>query len=121
MLNIERYKMEEQEKWTEWCKSIPSFNFPKNWNVQIIPPFLCAMVRFVITLPENPNIRVSVYLDVNESLGFFGGKPYWEIYPDACDDNMRFDLNDTAAMMKAIASSLRKQKSNLAKASKTTP
>ena len=105
-----RLDIESKENWRDWITKIPSFTFPKGVSITPCPPFLGALARFRVVLTSDPDIDVSVYLDVNESLGFWGGKPYWEIYPDTHDDNMRFDLNDTPAVVKKIMASLSKRK-----------
>lgn len=106
MLNVERVKIEKQENWEEWCELIPPLNFPKKWNVTIIPPFCGAMVRFRIQTPKmNQNDMVSVYLDVDNSLGCWSG-PYWEVYPFD-EDVVRCDMSDTGQLMKNISKSVK--------------
>jgi len=95
-----RAEVERQEKWREWIDKIPSINFPSDWRVKIIPPFGGALVRFSVATPTAK--RVSVYLDVNDSLGYYGS-PYWEIYPDAEDNNARFDINEIDQLIEAIS------------------
>jgi hypothetical protein len=90
--------MEADEDWRGWIEKIPAVTFDPEWAVKVIPPFGGAMARFVVL--SGPH-RISVYLDVNESLGLWGGEPYWEAYPIA-DDVARFSLNDTDGLMAAI-------------------
>lgn len=106
---VRRFDLEHEEKWTEWLNKIPSFSFSNKVFVTVIPPFGGALARFRVTLKSDQSVSVSVYLDVNESLGFYGGKPYWEIYPDTTNDAQRFGFNDTEEVMKAIMKSLNKQ------------
>jgi len=80
---IERYDLERKEEWAKWTKRIPAIKFKETWEVKIIPPFSGAMARFWV---DEGDAHVSVYLDVNDSLGCVG-EPYWEIYPydgDTC-------------------------------------
>lgn len=95
-LEITRYKTENQEKWREIIKEIPTLNFKKEWNVRIIPPFGGAMARFLI---EHNNKSISVYLDWYSRLGVMD-QPYYEIYDGV--DTMRYYLNETDKMMDDI-------------------
>jgi len=101
---LDRYKLEQEEKWREWCQKIPTIQFPANWKIQIIPPFGGAMIRFIVNIGE---ISTSVYLDVYENLGFYGS-PYWEIYPH-CGDIDRVDMDDVEGLLKSIRESLEHQ------------
>lgn len=119
MLSLERVKLEKSENWDKWVKLIPSLNFPKKWNVTIIPPFCGAMVRFKIQTPKmNKNDLVSVYLDVDCSLGCWSG-PYWEVYP-LDGDVIRCDMSDTEQLMKNISKAI-KQLEKINKKNSATP
>ena len=80
---MERYQIENKQKWREEIETMPWITFPADWKVQIIPPFGDAVVRFYVTLPSNEHR--SVYLDSRCSLGAVldenGPIPYWEVYP----------------------------------------
>lgn len=81
----------------DWISEIPALHFPSDWDVQLIPPFSGALVRFRV----NPTVEsISVYLDGYERLGIFDG-PYWEVYPYA-DDVARFAMDDTDGLLAAI-------------------
>lgn len=95
----------------EWIKKIPYLKFPAGVIVKPIPPFAGALVRFFVSLENKPEFNVSVYLDGYEHLGFFGGHPYWEIFPDEEGSNSRFDLNAADTLIAAIMRSLDAQKS----------
>ena len=82
----------------EWIGKIPVIKFPPQWEVQIIPPFGGALVRFRI------NDMVSVYLDGYDLLGI-EGEPYWEVYPHE-GDVFRCDMNDVDGLLKAINESI---------------
>lgn len=99
---ITRYELEDQEDWRGWLDKIPSLDFPKGWHVKIIPPFAGALVRFQVTTDKGG--WSSIYLDVNEALGYFG-EPYWEIYPYN-GDTARCAINDTKHLMQYIRQSL---------------
>lgn len=92
MLNrIDRYNLEVEEKWDHYISMIPFFKFPSYWEIQIIPPFHGALIRFMVRDSKSKK-NVSVYLDVNKSLGIFeDGGPYWEIYITNSDR----EFNDT--------------------------
>jgi len=66
-------------EYQKWAKKIPAMKFPSDWNVQIIPPFGGAIVRFTVQRDGSKN-KVSVYLDCYDRLGAVG-QPYWELYP----------------------------------------
>lgn len=85
---------------------IPSINFPKSWEIEIIPPRQ-ALIRFLVTHKNQVNKTnyVSVYLDSNNTLGSFG-EPYWEIFPYKDVDTRRFLLHETKEMIKAIKKTL---------------
>lgn len=99
-------KAEKAFEWRKWCEKIPYIEFPSSWQVQVIPPFAGAVVRFCVRKPGMKG-RVSVYLDCYEMLGYFG-EPHWEIYPDANDNNARFAMNDTYTLLEEIGKSLYK-------------
>ena len=77
-MRIERFKIEESQKWFDEVELIPYIQFPTEWKVRIIPPFRDAVVRFQVKLPCGTD--KSVYLDTRDSLGYWGC-PYWEVYP----------------------------------------
>lgn len=103
-MNRERLEIENKEEWREWYYKIPNLKFKSEWEVRIIPPFGGALVRFMIFQGDN---WVSVYLDVNDSLGCVG-EPYWEVYPYE-EDVQRVLINNTDELMKAIQESLDEQ------------
>lgn len=101
-----RYEVEQNERWQEWSRHIPPIEFPAGWKVQVLPPSGGAMARFRVYYKE---FWVSVYLDVYERLGFFGG-PHWEMYPNSEGDNERFGLEDTKGLLDAIQKSFLERK-----------
>lgn len=98
-MSIDRLTIEHQEKWRDWVKKIPAIQFPSDCKVQIIPPFGGAMARFRVQKNEK---EVSVYLDVNDSLGYMDNVPYYEIYPNKEGDCTRYFLDETEQMIKDI-------------------
>lgn len=84
-------------EWNKWCKEIPRLNFKEDWNVKIMPPVCCAIIRFNC---EKNGKTADVYLDCYDELGCFG-EPYWEIYPYD-GDVYRCKMNDTKTLLKAI-------------------
>jgi len=82
----------------KWIKKTPHIKFPTGWEVQIIPPFSGALIRFRV------NDVVSVYLDVYDLLGF-EGEPYWEICPHK-GDVYRCAMNNVDDLIKSIQESL---------------
>jgi hypothetical protein len=104
-----KYQVEQAFEYRKWANDIPALDFKPEWLVKVIPPFAGAVVRFIVTLKENPKASVSVYLDCYDQLGIMGMKPHWEIYPNATDDNERFWMNDTNELLAAISESLTAQ------------
>ncbi len=113
-----KYSKEMEELYREWIDKIPPLVFPPTWEITIIPPFAGAMVRFFVNEVGNKDPHVSVYLDVDNSLGYFGidqngkSKPYWEIYPgeEENNDTQRFALGDELEMLIAIRNSLQRRR-----------
>ena len=88
---------------------LPALHFKPEWEVRIVPPFGCAMMRFLVDRK-----RVSCYADYFEELGYFGQQPYWEMYPrthangdgSTYQDVARFPIANTEGLMKAIEAEL---------------
>lgn len=102
---MERYQIENKQKWREEIETMPWITFPADWKVQIIPPFGDAVIRFRVTLPSGA-VR-SVYLDARCSLGYWRGEemeplPYWEVYPHRGDVG-RCDKENVAELLTMIA------------------
>nr|WP_302577875.1 hypothetical protein [Methanobrevibacter arboriphilus] len=109
---IKRYEIESSENWMEWRNKIPYLDFPSDWQIKINPPFGGALIRF--NAKKNDK-EVSVYLDVNNALGYYDleGTPYWEIFllsqimsDKNYKDIERFELNDVEGLLKGIKSLL---------------
>lgn len=100
--SLARARLEDAEGWDDAIPLAPKLKFPSDWEVQIIPPFCGALMRFIA---HKGGKSVSVYADYNEALGFYG-EPHWEIYPDVDDENVRFALADTEEMLAAVDASL---------------
>lgn len=97
---IARYKIEDSEKWRDFIKTMPYITFPADWQVAIIPPFGGAIARFRVKLPTGQ--ERSVYFDAYEKLGYYGGEPYWEVYPYQGDIG-RCDMDDVSTLLEMIA------------------
>jgi hypothetical protein len=97
-----RGQIERIENWDKMIAEIPSLRFRSEWEVQVIPPFMGAVARFVV---RHNGRHVSVYLDWYGQLGAMQ-LPYYEIYPDADGENSRFGLQSIDRMMQEIAKSL---------------
>ena len=106
-MNIKRIDIERQEKWREWAGKIPELQLKEGWKIKVIPSFGGALVRFLISVDD---ASVSVYLDVNDSLGCVG-QPYWEIHP-LKDDVARFLMYETDDLINGIDESLKHQLAN---------
>ncbi len=100
-------ELEKTFEWMRWKEEIPYLQFPANWKVKAIPPFVGAIIRYYITkegLKENE--YVSVYLDCYDILGCME-EPYWEIYPNKDGEASRYYLNNIDLLLKGIDSSLK--------------
>lgn len=98
-LTLTRYKVEDAQKWREEVLSLPFISFPAGWQVQIIPPFADAVVRFRVKLPSGAD--KSIYLDKRNSLGYWQGEGYWEVYPYRGDVG-RCDIRDIPELLRMI-------------------
>lgn len=108
--SIERFTLEAKEQWTKWNKQIPEIKLKDGWKLIVLAPFGGAMARFRVNLGE---ASVSVYLDVDDSLGYVG-EPYWEIYPFE-DDVARYLIAETDNLINGIDKSLADQLVQLTK------
>ena len=102
---MERYQIENKQKWREEIATMPWIQFPADWKIQIIPPFGDAVIRFRVELPSGA--ARSVYLDSRNSLGYWRGVdnepiPYWEVYPHQGDVG-RCDKENVAELLAMIA------------------
>lgn len=89
----------------DWISKIPPLQFPKDWVINMVPPFAGALVRFGVSL-EGTSEYVSVYLDVYSILGATEA-PYWEVY---IQDNPNFPsrcaMEDSETLMELISQAL---------------
>lgn len=92
--------MTDPKSWGRAFEWLPFLRFPPEWQVQLIPPTNGAAVRFRVRLYESAR-PISVYLDLDENLGSFGG-PYWEIYPNSEGDAERFAASEVDELIAAI-------------------
>ena len=107
---LSRCNLERVEKWRDWIDKLPTIPLDTSiCRIKVIPPFGGALIRFRVYPMDTDEISVSVYLDVNQSLGIWDG-PYWEIYPATNNDTKRFELEDVEHMCKEIIRSLQIQK-----------
>lgn len=105
-MNVNRYDIEEKEKWMEWIPKIPAIQFPMEWAIKVIPPFSGAMARFLV---QAEGKSVSVYLDCYGVLGVMN-EPYWEVYPyDGY--TFRCVMNDVEGLLTAIRHSIKAEPS----------
>ena len=86
-----------------WISEIPYIKFPNDLEVQIIPPFTGAIVRFRVKHKDGDK-SLSVYLDGYDILGCCG-KPYWEIYPYE-NDVFRCGMHDIDELVEKIQEEL---------------
>ena len=98
-MDTRRSAIEAAEGWRKWIDRIPAIPMPAGWRVQMLPPYAGALARFAVV--NLAGQHKSVYLDVWERLGFWGGGPYWEVYP-VDNDVARCDMNDVAELIRLI-------------------
>jgi len=106
----------EHMEWNKWMKEMPFISWPDDMEVQAIPPFTGAIVRYRIRIKGSEEVCAtppvaSVYLDCYDILGVYG-KPYWEVYPVE-DDTYRCDMEDVDALINAVRRSLIEQAKEL--------
>ena len=92
---------EVEERYRKHNNTAGLIEFPEGWKVKIIPPFGGAMGRFRV-YNSDESISVSVYMDFYDCLGYMGGKPYWEMYPNKEDDCSRFSMGEESEMIQEI-------------------
>ncbi len=105
---FQRFMMDRKLNVMERNKDIPYICFPSNWEVKIIYPFAAAFVRFLVRLKDVDMDGVSVYLDVDDSLGYMG-EPYWETYP-IDGETERFVMNDVKGLLECIEKEFERRK-----------
>ena len=98
------YKAEKALEYRKWLQEIPAIKLDPEWEIQVIPPFSAAVVRFRI---KQGDATVSIYLDCYDFLGIVG-EPYWEVYPYD-GDTFRCLMNETEALTQAIRKSISQQ------------
>lgn len=82
----------------DWIDKMPYLRFSNKWEVQIIPPFAGALVRFCVKYKER---SLSIYFDGYQALGYME-QPYWDVYPDTDGDPVRFLFGQEKKMMAKI-------------------
>jgi hypothetical protein len=87
---------------------IPAIKWPPEWDVRAVPPFGGALVRYRV---QHEGATASIYLDGNNSLGYWEDGPYWEVHPYE-GDNFRCNMDETGALVEAVAKSLAEQAVN---------
>ena len=103
-MDMTRLEIETKQDWQGKVDTIPFIKFPSDWEIQIIPPFGDATVRFRVKLPDGR--EKSIYLDYENNLGFWvkdgKQKPYWEVYP-YMGDVARCDEHDIKSLLQFIS------------------
>jgi hypothetical protein len=100
-LHMTRLRLEDAQQWREEIQDIPFIQFPADWQIQVIPPFGDAVVRFRVRLPSGK--EKSIYLDKRNSLGYWHdvNKAYWEVYPHQGDVG-RCNMNEINLLLEMI-------------------
>lgn len=100
-LFVKRVEIEAEQEWDRVRQELPWLNFPPHLCVKIVPPFMGAMVRFLVKNPVTGD-TASVYYDEWGMLG--ADRQYWEVYVHG--DTTRFERDDVVAMMNFIDNQL---------------
>lgn len=85
-------------EWDKWAHEIPYIPFDADMCVKIIPPYMGAMVRFLVSRKGHTS-GVSVYLDCHRVLGI--SPPSWEIFPVE-GGAVRVDIQDVDGLLEKI-------------------
>ena len=84
----------------KWMEEIPYLKFKSTWEVQVIPPFGGATVRFRI---KKGKAAISVYLDCYNRHGV-EPTPYWEVWNG--NEEFRCRIDESEKLMSYITLSL---------------
>lgn len=99
-LYYQRLDIERKQEWHDEIHTMPFIKFPADWEIQIIPPFGDAVVRFRVRLPSGG--EKSIYLDKRNSLGmWYDGEAYWEVYPHQGDVG-RCNIDEVDVLLEMI-------------------
>ena len=90
----------DEKRFFEFVNKIPALTVPPGLDIQPRPGYPGALLRFRIS--DKNDKSISVYLDVEDNLGFVG-QPYWELYPNKDGDCSRYLLHEAPQMMREIS------------------
>lgn len=103
------YRISVKRRWGERLEEVPYLSFPSDWLVRVSPPFGSVDARFQVMKGA---AKVSVYLDMYSSSGYYGPldslEPYWEVYPHD-GDIFRCAMSDASGLIQAIQESITEQ------------
>jgi|GEM_PF-1595468 len=107
-------QMHKEFEWERFMYEIPKISFPKEWKVQLQPPYMTAIARFVA---YDGDEKISVYLDGFNTLGIyrFGSfkkediVPYWEAY-EIEGETFRCDMNDTEELINVMKDEFKRRR-----------
>lgn len=99
MVDVNKRTFGDKYEWSDKANVMPFFKIPSDWSIAVTPPFTGADARFRIKTPSGN--RYSVYADFDETLGYFDGRPYWEVYP-IDGDVARFSIEDIDLLIDLI-------------------
>ncbi len=97
-------KYDQMMEHMKWAQEIPYISFPSDWEVQVTPPFLGALVRFRV---KKGKAEVSIYLDCYGNLNY-SSSPYWEVYPYG-GEVFRCRMLEKEMLLEAIGKSISEQ------------
>lgn len=90
--------------------TIPYIQFPKKWEIAIIPPLRDTWVRFKVRKKGQQN-HIIVTLECYSRTGHrYKIRPYWELYPSKKGFPIRYAMRDIRGLISGIRESIKKLK-----------
>jgi len=115
--SVEKYmlaaQMQRVFEWDKYMAIIPKIKFPKEWDVQLQPPYMTAIVRFVA---YDGDESISVYLDGFNTLGIYSPitdkepTPYWEAYELEDGETFRCAMDETDILINAMKDEFKRRR-----------
>lgn len=78
----------KMELWSYWIKNLPFLKFDSDWEVKIIPPYVDAIISFVV---RKDSKQVTVYFNILK-------EPHWQM----AGEETKFSLGQEAQLLEAI-------------------
>ncbi len=107
---LEEALLGKRESGREHMNKLPWLTLPEDYSFKVTFPFNGAAARFRVCKTDKPENDISVYLDTQSVLGYFGmpgekAVAYWEAYPIE-GDTQRFAMSEGKELIEAIVKEL---------------